>query len=208
MSGILDLLTGETGQKIISGLSKETGESTEKTTEVLSLGLPALLSAMQNNASSTEGAAGLLSALSGSKHDGSILDNLGGLFSGGVDSDVGQDGGGILSHILGSKSDAVAMGISQKTGVNTTTVLKILKIAAPILLGYLSKKKSENNINTGGGLTDLLGGLTGAKGGNALTSLLDQDGDGSILDDVAGMLGGETKKSKGMGGMLGGLFGK
>ena len=42
-----------------------------------------------------------------------------------------------------------------------------------------------------------------------ITKLLDADGDGSIIDDVAGMLlGGNSKKKRGLGGLLGGLFGK
>ena len=41
------------------------------------------------------------------------------------------------------------------------------------------------------------------------SELIDADGDGSVLDDVAGMvLGGSKKKKGGLGGMLGGLFGK
>ena len=41
-----------------------------------------------------------------------------------------------------------------------------------------------------------------------ITTLLDADGDGSILDDVAGMVMGGGKKKSGIGGLLGGLFGK
>ena len=43
-----------------------------------------------------------------------------------------------------------------------------------------------------------------------LEKILDADGDGSVIDDVAGMvLGGSQKKSGGLlGGLLGGLFGK
>ena len=42
-----------------------------------------------------------------------------------------------------------------------------------------------------------------------IESLLDGDGDGSILDDVAGMVlnSGGNKKKGGLGGLLGGLFG-
>lgn len=41
-----------------------------------------------------------------------------------------------------------------------------------------------------------------------VTQLLDADGDGSVIDDVAGMLiGGGNKKKGGLGGLLGGLFG-
>ncbi len=42
---------------------------------------------------------------------------------------------------------------------------------------------------------------------NMVERLLDSDGDGSIIDDVAGMILGGGKKS-GLGGLLGGLFGK
>lgn len=52
-------------------------------------------------------------------------------------------------------------------------------------------------------------------GSGGIGSLLDQDGDGSILDDVAGflmkgLLGGGSSKGGGsvMGSILGGLFGK
>ena len=102
MSGILDLLGSDLGKSIISGVAGSTGNDTSKTSSVLTMALPVLMKAMQRNASTPEGAQGLLGALSG-KHDGSILDNLGGLFGGGVDESVKQDGDNILGHILGSK---------------------------------------------------------------------------------------------------------
>ena len=40
-----------------------------------------------------------------------------------------------------------------------------------------------------------------------LESILDADGDGSVIDDVAGMILGDSKKKGGLGGLLGGLFG-
>lgn len=73
----------------------------------------------------------ILGALT-SKHDGSILDNLGDLFQGGVNSDVLQDGSGILGHILGGKQTAIENGISKKTGISSQQIAQILKIAAPI----------------------------------------------------------------------------
>ena len=41
-----------------------------------------------------------------------------------------------------------------------------------------------------------------------IESFLDADGDGSILDDVAGMVLSGSSKKGGLGGLLGGLFGK
>ncbi|MEE9407761.1 MAG: DUF937 domain-containing protein [Polaribacter sp.] len=213
MAGILDLLGSDLGKQIIAGVSGSTGNDSNKTSSVLTMALPVLMKAMQRNANTQEGADGLMGALSG-KHDGSILDNLGGLFGGGVEESVKQDGAGILGHILGNKQQGVEKVIGQKSGLDAGAVANILKIAAPLLMGVLGKQKKEQNISNSGDLTSLLGGLLGgnetANEQNFLEKILDADGDGSIIDDVAGMvLGGNEKKSGGgLGSLLGGLFGK
>lgn len=81
MSGIMNLLGGDLGTSLIEGLSSQTGQSKSNTSNLLNMAMPVLLQAMQRNASSPKGAAGLMGALS-NKHDGSILDNLGAVFSG------------------------------------------------------------------------------------------------------------------------------
>ncbi|MFC4269226.1 DUF937 domain-containing protein [Polaribacter marinivivus] len=212
MEGILDLLNSDLGKQIVSGVAGSTGTDTNKTSSVLTMALPVLMKGMERNASSPEGAAGLLNALN-NKHDGSILDNLSGLFNGGVDDRVKQDGAGILGHILGGKQNGVQQVIGQKSGLDADTVGNILKIAAPLVMGYLGKQKNNQNIANSGDLTGLLGGLLGGNSAkseqNFLEQILDADGDGSVVDDVAGMLlGGNKKSGGGLGGMLGGLFGK
>ncbi|WP_394748705.1 DUF937 domain-containing protein [Spongiimicrobium salis] len=214
MSGILDLLNSPMGKQLISGVAQQTGQSADKTSGVLSMALPVLMGAMKRNASTPEGADGLLNALN-SKHDGSVLDNLSGLFGGGVDQSVMDDGAGILGHVLGGSQPRVENALSQKSGMDAGTIGTILKVAAPLLMGMLGKQTRQNNVSDSNGLGDLLGGMLGG-GSNAgkqqslIESFLDSDGDGSILDDVAGMvLGGGNQKSKGgLGGLLGGLFGK
>ncbi|RAV29973.1 DUF937 domain-containing protein [Sinomicrobium soli] len=209
MAGIADLLNSDLGRQIIGGVSSEAGTSQQETSSVLSMALPVLMGAMQKNASSPEGASSLLGALSGSKHTGGILDNLGGFFGGGVNQEDEQDGAGILGHILGSKQSTVENAISQKSGVSSGTVSKIIKIAAPILMGYLAKQARNQNVNSTEGLSGLLGNLMGGQGDknqSLVTSLLDSDGDGSVLDDIAGMAFGGKKG--GAGDLLGGLFGK
>ena len=213
MAGILDLLGSDLGKQIISGVSGSTGTDSSKTSSVLTMAMPVLMKAMQRNASTPEGAEGLMGALSG-KHDGSILDNLGGLFGGGVDESVKQDGAGILGHILGAKQSGVEQVIGQKAGIDAGSVGNILKVAAPLLMGMLGKEKQQNNISNSGDLTGLLGGMLGGNDTkneqNFLEQILDSDGDGSIVDDVAGMLLGGNKGNSGggIGGMIGGLFGK
>ena len=187
MENILDLLNGGLGKEVVDGISRSTDASAEQTQAVVSTALPTLLGALQNNASSSEGAQGILNAI-GSKHDGSILDNLSG-FLGNNDT---ADGNGILGHLLGNKQGAVEEAISGKPGVSSGTVSKILAMLAPIVMGYLGKQSRNNNVSDGGGLSDLLGGMLGGQsGGNVLGGMLDQNGDGKLgIDDVGGLLGG------------------
>ncbi|WP_250435868.1 DUF937 domain-containing protein [Hanstruepera flava] len=211
MSGILDLLNSDIGKSIVSGVAGQTNESENKTNDVLTMALPVLMAAMKRNASTPQGAEGLMGALN-SKHDGSILDNLDGLFGGGVDQNVLDDGSKILGHVLGQKQTNVQNAIGAKAGVDSNSVAQILKIAAPLLLGMLGKQTREKQVNSPSGLESLLGGLlTGnspQQEQSFLESILDADGDGSVVDDVAGMVLGGNKKKGGLGGLLGGLFGK
>ena len=211
MSGILDLLNSDLGKQIVSGVSGSTGQDESKTGAVLTMAMPLLMKAMQRNASSTEGARSLENALE-KKHNGGILDNLGSLFQGGVDDDVKQDGGNILNHILGAKQTGVEQLISQKSGLDASSVANILKIAAPLVMGYLGKQKKEKNVSGQNDLTSMLGGLLNGNSASAdqsfLEKMLDADGDGSVVDDVAGMFLGGNKKKSGLGGVMGGRFGK
>ncbi|WP_299335183.1 DUF937 domain-containing protein [uncultured Psychroserpens sp.] len=211
MSGILDLLNSDLGKTIISGVSGSTGADENRTGSVLTMALPVLMKAMERNASTPEGAQGLMGALS-SKHDGSILDNLSGLFGGGVDQEVKEDGGKILGHVLGNRQQGVEKIIGEKSGLDAGSVGNILKVAAPILMGVLGKQAKQNNVSSPNDLGGLLGGMLGGNEAKEeqsfLEKILDADGDGSVIDDVAGMVLGSAKKKGGLGGLLGGLFGK
>ncbi|MCT4698955.1 DUF937 domain-containing protein [Tenacibaculum haliotis] len=214
MAGILDLLNSDLGKSIISGVAGSTGQDTNKTSSVLTMALPVLMKAMQRNATSPQGAEGLMGALN--KHDGGILDNLGDLFNGGVNADVLQDGGNILKHVLGNKQQGVEQVIGQKSGMDAGAVASILKTAAPILMGVLGKQYRQEKVGNSSDLGGLLGGLLGGNSADKeqsfLEQILDADGDGSIVDDVAGMVlgSGSQQKSGGglLGGLLGGIFGK
>lgn len=210
MSGLVDLLNSPMGKQLISGVASQTGNSTDQTGSVLTMALPLLMGAMKKNASTPEGAQGLMNALS-NKHDGGILNDLGGLFGGGVDQSAKEDGAGILSHVLGGKQAQVENALSQKSGIDASTIATILQVAAPILMGMIGKQKRQRNVSDASGLQSILGGMMGGgkradKQQSLIESFLDSNGDGSILDDVASLaLGG---KKGGIGGLLGGLFGK
>ena len=215
MASILDLLNSDIGKTLISGASQQLGQDKAKTTSALSAALPLILGAMKNNAKTPEGAAGLLSALGNQKHSGGILDNLGSILGGGgIDDDVMKDGAGILGHVFGGKEQNVASALSKSNGIDIGSAMNILKVAAPVLMGFLGKESRQQGVSDQNGIGNLLGGMLGGSGEkeqSMITRLLDADGDGSVIDDIASMVlgaGGSSKKKSGLGGLLGSLFGK
>lgn len=195
---IQNLLNGSIPTELIQTLSKKTGEDTGKIQKVISMALPSMLTQLKNNATSEDGAKNLDNALA--KHDGSALDNITSMISGGNLS----EGLGILGHVFGDKKENVASNISKVSGVSTNSVTEILASIAPIVMGFLGKQKQTNNLDASG-ISSLLGNILGSTTGNGdqsnmnmIEKLLDRDGDGSIADDAMDI------GSK----ILGNLFGK
>jgi hypothetical protein len=210
MASILDLLSSDLGKQLIKGASAQTGQPEDKTANVLSMALPVILGSMQRNAATPQGAQSLNNALNDSRHDGSILDQLSGLLGNSGKDSLVENGAGILKHVLGGNQQRVEQNISKTSGVDANSVAQIIKMAAPILMGILGNQKRKDQVGESG-LGDLLGSVLGKNthhDQSFLESLLDADGDGSVIDDVAGMVLGGKKKKGGLGDLLGGFFGK
>ncbi len=196
MSDLQSLLK-ELGGSNLSDLSRALGGADEaKARSALSMGLPAILGALQRNAARPGGAEALDKALE-QDHDGSVLDNLSTVFKGAGNA----DGDGILRHALGDRRGAVEEAVSRHSGLDKAQVGKLLAMVAPLVMGHLGRARRSAG-GGGGGLTDLLqregqAVTSGAPGLGGLISLLDRDGDGSIADDVGGIakgiLGGMLK---------------
>ncbi|MBT8326380.1 MAG: DUF937 domain-containing protein [Bacteroidia bacterium] len=199
MSDILNQLLGQLGPQGIQAISKQIGADDSQTSNALGGVIPTLLGAMANNSKSQSGANGLLGALD-SDHDGSILDDVAG-FVGNFNQGPGE---GILKHVLGGNQPVVESGLSAKTGLNSSQISNLLKIAAPLIMGYLGRQKRASN-NQGfdiGGIADLLGGMTRESDQSTGIDL------GDILNVVGGLTGNQTQRSGGIGGLLGKLFGR
>jgi len=194
MNSLQELLGDEQGNAAVDQIVQSSGADHTAVNSVIQMALPMLTGALANNASSPEGASSLNNALD-SNHDGSILDNLGGLASsvfGGQATTPQTDGGGILGHIFGGNQGAVTNEVATQTGVGTSEVGKILMFLAPIVLGYIGRQKLQQGVGSDG-LGSLIGGLLGGQSqaaasgglGGLATSVLDRDGDGSAVDDIA-----------------------
>ena len=192
---IEDLLK-QFGPSEIEAISKQIGSNPEQTKTAIGGAVPAILGAMTSNTKNNAGVNGLLGALD-RDHDGSILDDITG-FIGNYQSGSGE---GILKHVLGSQTKAVEHSLSAKTNLNSSQISQLLKIAAPIIMGYLGKQKrnSSSEFNPQS-LTSLLGTLTESSNKSSSLDLSD------ILNTVGGLSG--TASSKGIGGLLGKLFGR
>ncbi len=202
MFGLDQLLGQQQGDEAVQQISNQVGAEPSLVNSAIQMALPAILGGLTRNASTPEGADSLNNALE--QHDGGILGNLGGLgsmiFGGGQQSAPApqSNAGGILGHILGNSQGQVAQQVSQQTGLGMGQVAQILMMLAPIVMGYLGQQKQTQGVDAGG-LGGLLGGLMGggqqqqaaASSGNPMmdmaSKMLDSDGDGSALDDIASM---------------------
>lgn len=169
-------------------LSSQLGTDSRSTQNAVQAALPLLLGALAKNSASSGGADALAGALD-RDHDGSILDDLGGFLGGGS----GSDGAAILGHVLGTRQNTVEAGIGKATGLGTNQIAQLLQMLAPIVLGYLGRQKRQEGLSAGM-LGELLGTqVSGAQSQNpafgALAALLDKDDDGTIVDDLGGILG-------------------
>jgi hypothetical protein len=195
MFSLEELLGQQQGTQAVDQISQTVGADHSAVNSAIQMALPVLINGLANNAATPDGAQSLDNALQ--QHDGGILDNLGGLggliFGGGQQAAAPPpqaDAGGILGHILGNSQGTVAQEVSNKTGLSAGQVAQILMFLAPIVMGYLGRKKQQDNLDAGG-LSNWLGGqqqqIQQSPQGGLVSSILDRDHDGSSLDDIASM---------------------
>lgn len=173
----------------VNKISEKVGVEKNTTATVLSAAIPLLLSALANNSSKSDGAESLYNALN-KDHDGSILNNLESFFS----NPDAANGAGILRHTLGEKQTVITEGISKGTGLKNNTVVQILQIAAPLVLGLIGKKQRQENLDSNklsSFLSEQKNEVQKSKPGvmSVVNTLLDANQDGSSLDDIIGMVG-------------------
>jgi len=195
---LMEQLTAALAREAAGPAAQKTGLQQDMVAKVMPLAVAALLGGLKKNTAQEGGAAALASALD--SHDGSVLNNLGGV--GG--DDVMSDGARILGHVLGGRQSATENALAKTTGVDPDQIRQLLAMAAPAVLGALGKQKREAGLD----LSDL-SALIGQERQNisaqaprelgGLMQLLDADGDGDIQDDLLEQAGNT---------LLSGLFGK
>ena len=167
----------------VQQLGQQFGLGEEQTTAALSALVPALAAGFSRNVQQEGGLDSLAAALSGGRHS-QYLDDPGTL----QQADTVADGNGILGHIFGSKdvSRQVATRGRADAASSRSILKKMLPIVAAMVMGGRSRQASAPAAPRP---------AAGRRGGAAAICSAcwrrcsTRNRDGSMVDDVAGMLG-------------------
>ena len=160
-------------------ISRRIGADEERTRTAVQSAIPALMAALSSEADDP----GLRTALR-QDHDGAIIDQLSEYLDGSAQlPSRTTDGPGILDHVLGERQEEMAHALSAKSGLDLGTIMKLLPLLAPILMGMLGRKTGGSSGSGGGGFgLDDLGSILGGEKEDARRKNPDI---GDILDSFA-----------------------
>jgi len=175
--GMLEQLLGAGNGAAVDQIGRQLGLDSAQTTSALEALLPTVAAGFRRSASGSGGLESLIGTIAG-----------GGASAGprlGQASTV-TDGNAILGQIFGSKdvSREVAARASAQTGIGPDVLKALLPIVASLVMGAMAKGAAPGGSPLGQAAAPGGGGLL-----DMLTPMLDADGDGSVMDDLAGMMG-------------------
>ncbi len=193
MSSFIDELMKNYGSEMVSHVSQNLGLSSKTVEQIIPNIVPVILGGLKKQKDAHGGIEGVENIM---KNFGTpdILNNLSDLFR---EKAKEENPDPTLNGLLGNSGLTAAKAISKKFNIDESIAKKLIPMVAPVIFGALMKKKDEDGL-----------------GANGLIALLDRDGDGSILDDVAGFFfnnSGSPQKGKSgnlIGGLIGSIFGK
>ena len=168
MSTLVEEIVEALNPQVTPAMSQELKVEESKAAQVLPLVAPLVISGMKRMLSGEGGLDQLTSLLDNDAVDDDMDDVSGAVHRYAAKPEADSDVN--LGGILGAAGGSVVETLGKHLGLNAQQSTQALVTIAPLVLSFLSKKRSQT------------GGVSG------LASLLDQDGDGNLLDDVGGML--------------------
>lgn len=177
---LLEALLGSEKNDLVNQISSSVGLGENQTRSVIEQLVPALASGLKRNTANPSGLSSLLGALGGGNHQ-RYLDHADLLTqSAGI-----SEGNAILGHIFGSKdvSRTVAANAEAKTGVSSEIIKRILPMVAAAAMGALARHATTGGESAAARKPSAIS----PNSSSMLMSMLDADGDGSVMDDLFGM---------------------
>lgn len=186
---LLNMLASQIGDDKVEAVSQQIGADKQQTQNAIASSLPLVVGGLSRMSENDEGKKNLLSFLD-RDGDGDIMDDIGSIMSNPITMALATT---LIGNILGNKKDKAENAVAKSSGLDIGSAGKILATIAPLAIGMLSKKKSEEDLD-GDGIADALQthkkekeekeGVLGFVG-----NLLDRDGDGDAVDDIGGLVG-------------------
>ena len=201
-------LLGQLQGKSLGQISQNLGITSGQASTAIAAALPLLIGALGRNSRQPQGAESLFGALQRDHVGREPQDVLSSALQG------GGDGEKILGHIFGAREPIAAQGLGVATGLQPDMANKVLRLLAPVALGYIAKKmfdrrqarasaKPPASATTQPSPTELGDVLRNEEvqitrqdgvGGKLLGAVLDRNHDGKVdfSDLMAGMQGGRA----------------
>ncbi|HKY44010.1 MAG TPA: DUF937 domain-containing protein [Pyrinomonadaceae bacterium] len=193
MNALTQIITQQLSGNASRTIAQRFGISEATANTAVQVGVPLILAALARNANEPQGAQSLHQAIN-KDHDGSIFDNLMGY----VSNPQSANGAGILGHVFGGQKPAIENNLAQATGIDQSSAGGLLETLAPLVMGAVGRAQQQEHLDPSG-LSNLLNQQQQQAQNNApgamsvLTSILDQNNDGSAIDDLKRMAGGFFK---------------
>ena len=187
MNAITQIITQQLGGSAARTIAQRFGISETTANTAVQIGVPLILAALARKASQPQEAENLHQAVA-NDHDGSIFDNL----TGYLQNPQAANGAGILGHVFGGQQPTIENNLAQATGLDQSSAGGLLETLAPLVMGSLGKAQQENGLDAND-LSNLLNDQQQEAQANApdamsmLSSMLDQNKDGSSIDDLQRM---------------------
>ncbi|HET9711010.1 MAG TPA: DUF937 domain-containing protein [Pyrinomonadaceae bacterium] len=193
MNALTQIITQQLAGGASHTIAQRLGVSEGTANTAVQVAVPLILAALARNANQPQGAQNLHDAIN-KDHDGSIFDNL----MGHVSNPQTANGAGILGHVFGNQQPAIQNNLAQATGMDQNSAGGLLETLAPLVMGAIGRTQQQEGLDPSG-LSNLLNqqqqqAQTNAPGAmSILSSMLDQNNDGSAMDDLQRMAAGFFK---------------
>ena len=187
MNAITQIITQQLGGSAARTIAERFGMSETTANTAIQIAVPLIVTALARKASQPQEAESLHDAVA-NDHDGSIFDNLMGYLR----NPESANGAGILGHVFGNQQPVIQNNLAQATGMDQNSAGGLLETLAPLVMGSLGQAQQQNGLDASG-LSNFLNvqqqeaQATAPDAMSVLTSMLDQNKDGSSMDDLKRM---------------------
>lgn len=177
MAGLLEIIIDNPA--IAKTIAKQLGIDISDAGSIIGKLAPILMGGAKSNLQSDKDSGDLLKHIENSKYS-DILDKPEAQEM--KNSSFTEMGNDILSSLTGSKENSreVAKHVEKETGMSSSIIKSMLPMLAPMIIGALTQK-------TAPAVNEFKEQKRSSGLDSILTSLIDKDNDGSMIDDVMGM---------------------